>query len=305
MRIKQLEYLIALKQHGSFLKTSQEIFVAQPAISAAIRDLEEELGYTLLNRNPRGVVFTEKGEQVLEKSMAVLELLDEIRALKYDVLENIEGSLRIGCGSRFCGSIVIDAYSVLCKRYPNLFVNVKRTGALEVLESISREEFDFGVIQIDAVEGEQIQQKLNEKNLTSVEMFRDEIVFVVGSNHPLKGKKKTSLQELMQYSYVTAKKTVSPAVEKLFQENGYQGQIIFIDDIAGMRQFLEHSNAITYMTKSAMKNDNEIYNNNFTAISITDFDWWCSVAWIHGQQELSALEQVVVDELIVQSQQYR
>lgn len=304
MRIKQLEYLIALKQYGSFLRTSQEIFVAQPAISAAIRELENELGYTLLTRNYKGVIFTEKGEQVLKKSKEIIDILEDIRALKYDTLNDVEGVLTIGCSSRFCNSIVIEAYTILHHRYPHLFIDIKKTNVIEVIENLDSCYFKLGLIQIDAVEGESIKKELEERNLTSVELFQDEIVFVVGSNHPLKRKKRVSLQEILQYPYITAKDVIHPTVENLFKKYGYCGSVIHIDDVAGMRHFIEKSNAVTYMTKSAMRNDNEVYNNNFTAVSITDFDWWCSVAWVHNQEPLSVIEQVVIDELISWGKQY-
>lgn len=304
MRIKQLEYLIALKQYGSFLKTSQEIFVAQPAISAAIRDLEEELGYTLLNRNHKGVEFTEKGEQVLEKSRAVTELLNEIRALKYDSQEKLEGTLRIGCGSRFCGAMVIDAYTVLHKRYPEFNMNIKRKSAMDVLRLLEMKEIDLGLIQIDTIEEEAIRKEIAIKGFASEELFRDEMVFVVSSHHPLRGRKRVSLKELMKYPYVTAKASIHPAVERLFRDNGYEGAFIQIDDIAGMRHFLEQSDAVTYMTKSAMRNDNEIYNNNFSSMTITDFDWWCSIEWVHHKATLDILEQIIMDELNTWKKQY-
>jgi len=305
MRIKQLEYLIALKQYGSILKTSQEIFVAQPSISAAIRDLEEELGYSLLNRSNKGVVFTPKGEQVLEKAVLIMNMLDEIRALRFDPVEMISGCLKIGCGSRFCRSIVIDTCIALHESYPDLLINIKRKNVFDIIQDITSSNLDLGLIQIDAIEDDDILSELQNKNIFSSEIFRDEIVFVANAHHPLRGKKHVSLSQILQYPYVTAKEVVSPTVKNLFCKYGYQGEIVYIDDVAGMRQFIEQSTAVTYMTKSAAKKDNQIYNNNFILLSVADFDWYCSIAWIHTQRPLSILEQIITDEIMRICFQYK
>ena len=70
MRLNQFEYLLALQRHGNFSRAAEELYVTQPSISVAIRELEEELGYALLLRSKKGVSFTAEGLIVLEKADA-------------------------------------------------------------------------------------------------------------------------------------------------------------------------------------------------------------------------------------------
>ena len=64
MRLTQLQYLLEIKKQGSISKAAQHLYIAQPSMSAAIKELEEELGYELMKRSKKGVTFTSLGEQV-------------------------------------------------------------------------------------------------------------------------------------------------------------------------------------------------------------------------------------------------
>ena len=65
MRLTQLQYLLEIKKQGSISKAAQHLYIAQPSMSAAIKELEEELGYELMKRSKKGVTFTSLGEQVI------------------------------------------------------------------------------------------------------------------------------------------------------------------------------------------------------------------------------------------------
>ena len=67
MRLNQFQYLLSLAEHGSFSKAAQELFVAQPSISQAIKEMEEELGILILRRSNKGISFTPQGKVVLAK----------------------------------------------------------------------------------------------------------------------------------------------------------------------------------------------------------------------------------------------
>ena len=72
MRLTQLQYLLEIKKQGSISKAAQHLYIAQPSMSAAIKELEEELGYELMKRSKKGVTFTSLGEQVIEKAVVII-----------------------------------------------------------------------------------------------------------------------------------------------------------------------------------------------------------------------------------------
>ena len=78
MKLSQLRYLIAIWEYGSFSKAAEYLYISQPAISIAIRDLETEYGVTLLKRNRGRVEFTSAGKMVVHEARTILSWVDRL-----------------------------------------------------------------------------------------------------------------------------------------------------------------------------------------------------------------------------------
>lgn len=81
MNLRQLRYVVATADHGTMTSAAQALYVAQPALSRAVRELERELGIELFARSGRGVVLTAAGEQVVRQARIALDAVDAIEAV--------------------------------------------------------------------------------------------------------------------------------------------------------------------------------------------------------------------------------
>jgi DNA-binding transcriptional LysR family regulator len=81
MNLRQLRYVVATADHGTMTAAAQALYVAQPALSRAVRELERELGIELFARSGRGVVLTSAGEQIVRHARVALEAVDAIEEL--------------------------------------------------------------------------------------------------------------------------------------------------------------------------------------------------------------------------------
>ncbi|REF00097.1 LysR family transcriptional regulator [Thermomonospora umbrina] len=81
MNLRQLRYVVATADHGTMTSAAQALYVAQPALSRAVRELERELGVELFARSGRGVVLTPVGEQVVRQARIALEAVEAIEGL--------------------------------------------------------------------------------------------------------------------------------------------------------------------------------------------------------------------------------
>ncbi|MCW2886938.1 MAG: hypothetical protein QOE54_5377 [Streptosporangiaceae bacterium] len=81
MNLRQLRYVVATADHGTMTSAAQALYVAQPALSRAIRELERELGIELFARSGRGVVLTVAGEEVVRQARIALHATDAIEAV--------------------------------------------------------------------------------------------------------------------------------------------------------------------------------------------------------------------------------
>jgi LysR family transcriptional regulator, nitrogen assimilation regulatory protein len=79
MDLRQLRYILAIAEHGSILKASQALRVAQPSLSTHLKNLEEELGIVLFDRTARGVVATSEGQELIRHARLILKLADDAR----------------------------------------------------------------------------------------------------------------------------------------------------------------------------------------------------------------------------------
>jgi DNA-binding transcriptional LysR family regulator len=95
MNLRQLRYVVATADHGTMTAAAQTLFVAQPALSRAIRDLERELGVELFARAGRGVVLTDAGEQIVRYAQDALHAVDAIEAFSSAPAGGKPGELRV------------------------------------------------------------------------------------------------------------------------------------------------------------------------------------------------------------------
>jgi DNA-binding transcriptional LysR family regulator len=96
MEIRQLRYLVTIVETGGFTRAAERVHVAQPGVSAQIRQLERELGQELLDRSGRTVRLTDAGEAVLPHARAALRAIDELRDVADEMAGLMRGRVRLG-----------------------------------------------------------------------------------------------------------------------------------------------------------------------------------------------------------------
>src|ERR687894_1150910 len=94
--IKQLQYLVALRQHGHFGRAAEACFVTQSTLSAGLRELETLLGVTLVERTRRVVRFTALGERVADKAVRVLRETEGLAEMAPAEGQPLHGEVRMG-----------------------------------------------------------------------------------------------------------------------------------------------------------------------------------------------------------------
>jgi LysR family transcriptional regulator, hydrogen peroxide-inducible genes activator len=94
--LKQLQYLVALKDHGHFGKAAESCFVTQSTLSAGIRELETLIGLIIVERNRRVVRFTPIGDRIVDKARRVVREAEELGDMAKAACEPLSGELRMG-----------------------------------------------------------------------------------------------------------------------------------------------------------------------------------------------------------------
>ena len=140
--IKQLQYLVALRQHGHFGKAADACFVTQSTMSAGLRDLETSLGIVLVERNRRIVRFTALGEKVADKAVRVLREAEELAELARAEGKPLHGELRMGVIPTIAPFLLPVMLPRLRKEWPSLKLYLREETSQAACDALHRGQLD-------------------------------------------------------------------------------------------------------------------------------------------------------------------
>jgi LysR family hydrogen peroxide-inducible transcriptional activator len=140
--IKQLQYLVALRQHGHFGKAAEACFVTQSTMSAGLRDLETSLGIVLVERTRRIVRFTALGEKVADKAVRVLREAEELAELARAEGKPLHGDLRMGVIPTIAPFLLPAMLPRLRKEWPSLKLYLREETSQAACDALHRGQLD-------------------------------------------------------------------------------------------------------------------------------------------------------------------
>lgn len=148
MNLRDLSYLVALADHRHFGRAAEACFVSQPTLSAQIRKLEDELGVSLFERKPGGVLLTETGARVVERARAVLREVAQIRTLAQQSRDPEAGTLRVGVIPTLAPYLLPHVLGMLRKRFPRLELLLAEEKTENLLDSLTQGRLDAGILAL-------------------------------------------------------------------------------------------------------------------------------------------------------------
>lgn len=159
MELYQLRTFVAVADEGHLTRAAERLFISQPAVSAHIKALEEELGVPLFTRTPRGMQLTSEGGQLRTQAEAALksvgELLDQARALR----ENLSGVLKIALNTDPELLRVRQLLSSLRTDHPKLSVHLMQSMSKVIVEDIRLGRIDGGFAYVgEPLSGQQAEE---------------------------------------------------------------------------------------------------------------------------------------------------
>lgn len=140
--IKQLQYLVALREHGHFGKAADACFVTQSTLSAGLRELETLLGVTLVERTRRIVRFTSLGEKVADKAVKVLREAEELAELARSEGQPLHGELRMGVIPTIAPFLLPAMLPRLRQQWPKLKLYLREETSQAACEALHRGQLD-------------------------------------------------------------------------------------------------------------------------------------------------------------------
>ncbi|RDC60309.1 HTH-type transcriptional regulator EstR [Alteripontixanthobacter maritimus] len=152
--IKQLQYLVALHEHGHFGRAATASFVSQSTLSAGIRELETLLGVTLVERSRRVVRFTQLGEQVVEKAHRLLREAEDLTDLAAASGKPLSGELRLSVIPTIAPFLLPRILPRLRRERPGLKLFLREEPSQDALDSLHQGRADCVLLALPFDTGE-------------------------------------------------------------------------------------------------------------------------------------------------------
>jgi DNA-binding transcriptional LysR family regulator len=195
MDFDQLHTFLEIVRLKSFSKAAQTCYRTQPAISAQVRQLEQELRTGLFERFGSRISLTTAGRIFAEYAAQMLDLRRRAQDAIAELETNPRGELVIAANEATCIYVLPKVFSEYRHLFPAVQLQVLRSYGSRVVEAVMENAADFGLTQLP----------VEEKRLQVVGIYRDEIRLVVPARHPLAGKKTASPRDLVEYFLVLPK----------------------------------------------------------------------------------------------------
>jgi len=247
MDFDQLETFLEVARHSSFSRAAEKRFRTQPAISAQIRALEEEVGGKLFDRSGGKVALTAAGkafqkyaEETLERRRAMLTALAEMERVP-------RGEIVVGANEATCLHILPEVFAEFKKQYPGVAVSVNRAERAKILESIIDNSVDFGVVSLP----------VQDNRMTVVLIHRDELVLIAPPAHPLAKLKAAALADVVKFPLLLPKLgRTRDAIENLFHERHLKPNISMeLDSSELLKRFVAADVGVGFIARSTVQED--------------------------------------------------
>jgi len=186
MEFSQLEFFVTVVEEGSFSKAAERVYRTQPAVSIAIRRLEEEIDAPLFERSQKTTALTAAGELVYDYAKRILSLRDQAVDVVSELKSLKRGRVRIGANEST--SLYLLPHLILDYRalYPNVMVEIFRQPSENLPREVLDRNVDFAVMAFEPVDSD----------LESFPVLRDELVLIMHPQHAMAGLQTVSVEDL-------------------------------------------------------------------------------------------------------------
>ncbi len=201
MTLKQLEYVVMVAKTGNITEAAEKLFISQPSLTHAIRELEKEMKLTIFSRGNRGVMLTRDGEEFLGYARQILEQAG-LMEQRFISKEAMKPSFSVSCQHY---SFAVNAFVDVVKEFDadQYDFILRETQTHEIIEDVSSLKSEIGVLYLSNRNREVLTKLFAKHDLYFEELFVAKPHVFIGIHHPLADKKRVTLEDLAPYPYLS------------------------------------------------------------------------------------------------------
>lgn len=200
MTLQQLRYVIAVAENGTVSGAAKSLFISQPSLTNAIRELEKELQINIFLRTNKGVVLSNEGSDFIGYARQIIEQAD----LLEDKYINYKRHKKKFSVSTQHYSFAVNGFVDVIKEfgYDNYDFTLRETQTYEILQDVSQLKCEVGILYLSSENEKVITKIMNENNLIFEEIVRAKPHIFISSKHPLANNDIISFKDLEKYPFL-------------------------------------------------------------------------------------------------------
>lgn len=213
MTLQQLKYAVTVAECGTISAAAEKLFISQPSLTTAIRELESEMGVTIFSRTNRGVIVSREGEEFLGYAR---QILSQAQLLQERFSGREQGEKRFAVSSQHFNFTVL-AFSRLVQNFrgPRYSFHFRETTTYEVLEDVSQLRSEVGILALNEDNERFLRRMFGKLGLEFTELKRVQAELFVSAEHPLAGRRFVTVEDVSPYPCIT------------FEQGEHNGQFFF------------------------------------------------------------------------------
>ena len=301
MRIEQLEYLEAIVKTGSINEAAKNLYLTQPSLSNAIKELEKEVGVQILLRSKLGVSLTEDGREFL---IYARQILDNVHLLEERYQKNAVRKQALSIYAQHY-AFVVHAFVELIRSVDSeeYQFTLRETETENILKDLASFKSEIGILYLNAFNRQVLEKLFKDNDLIFTPLFVAQPHVFVGSQNPLIGRESVTLEDLEEYPYLS-------------YEQGERNSFYFAEEILST---INHKKSIKVSDRATIFNlmvglngytissgiiSSELNDDKIVAIPL-EVDDSMTLGWLkRNKMELSPLAKDYIDILKEHIKQY-
>jgi LysR family transcriptional regulator, low CO2-responsive transcriptional regulator len=264
MDFDQLVTFLQVAKLGSFSRAGQKVFRSQSAVSAQIRQLEQEYGDKLLDRSGKDVRLTPAGRVLFAYAERLLRLKDESLLAVADQGATPRGTLVIGANEATCLYVLPEVFAEYYRLYPEVQISIYRNFSYKIIEKLEEGLIDVGIVTLP----------IKSPSLKTHSIFRDQLMLMVSPENALGKHKSVSVDEIATQPLLIPKTGYTrQLMDKLFRPYNSHLQVrMELPSIGMIKSFVAAGLGVSLISSSFARE--EVQTGHVKLIPIKDVELW-------------------------------
>ena len=248
MELTTLRQFLAIAEARHMTRAGEALGVSQPALSAAVKKLEAEVGTPLLDRTGRGVELTEAGRLFAEHAAEAVRRADEgVRAVR-ELVGLERGQIRVGGGATAAGWLLPPVVRAVRERHPGLHISIREAGSGAVAGAVLDGELDLGIVTLPV-------RQVGSGELMTVRVLRDELLLIVPPGHALSGRKGFRWSDIAAEAIVGFERgsAVRDVIDRASREHGVELNVVMeLRSIGSIQRSVGEGIGVGFVSRHAL-----------------------------------------------------